>query len=494
MKTTGRIILPIILLIPFGLRAQTDVDALRYSQTSIAGTARFTSMGGAFGALGGDFSTLSWNPAGIAIYRTSEFTFTPSLYMEKTNSDFLGNSANSSKYNFNFGNIGFVFTRKLSNDDNSYGWKNWNFGLGYNRLNNFHASTLYQGDNLPNSLLDHFLDNANAGSGLAPDKLDPFYENLAYQTYLINPDSTNFYTSVIPAGGETQRRSSITKGALSEFVVSFGANYSNRLYLGATLGFSSIRYIEETTYEEVDKNNSIFDFNNLRFNQNLNTHGYGINLKLGMIYRATDWLRAGLAFHTPTFYSMTDDYNNTMSSAFDNGDSYSFNSPQGTYDYNLTTPMRVIGSVAFIYEKTGLISADYEFVDYSEPRFDASDFNFFDVNDLIQKKYTGASNFKVGTEWKYQNISFRGGFAWYGTPFSDAYRISGADMSKTSYSLGIGVRDKDYFIDLGYVLSMYSELYVPYSLVQTGDPSRVVQAAKFDVRTNNFTVTLGAKF
>jgi len=54
--------------------AQSDADALRYSQTSLAGTARFTSMAGAFGALGGDFSSIAINPAGLGIYRKSEFT------------------------------------------------------------------------------------------------------------------------------------------------------------------------------------------------------------------------------------------------------------------------------------------------------------------------------------------------------------------------------------------------------------------------------------
>ena len=124
MKSIFKIFLSIPILLPFITNAQTDADALRYSQTSIAGTARFVSMGGAFGALGGDFSTLSWNPAGIAIYRKSEFTFTPSIYLEKTKSDFVGSASTASKYNFNFGNLGLIYTQKLSNNDTSYGWKN----------------------------------------------------------------------------------------------------------------------------------------------------------------------------------------------------------------------------------------------------------------------------------------------------------------------------------------------------------------------------------
>jgi hypothetical protein len=165
--------------------AQTDVDAFRYSRLSITGTGRFTGMSGAFGALGGDFTSLSYNPAGIAIYRSSEFLFTPSIYVGKTVSTFLGQEFDERKYNFNFGNVGLVYTRKLS-ESSSPGWKSWNFGLGYNRLANFHNRNYYEGLNRQNSLVDHFAEQAH---GLNPSNLDPFFEGLAYETYLITPDN-----------------------------------------------------------------------------------------------------------------------------------------------------------------------------------------------------------------------------------------------------------------------------------------------------------------
>ena len=489
MKTINRLIPLLIAVFPLTAVAQSSTDALRYSQTSHAGTARFTSMSGAFGALGGDFSVLSWNPAGIAIYRKSEFTFSPSFYVGKTASEYLAQSSKENKYNFNFGNIGIILTRKLTNNDTSIGWKNWNFGIGYNRLNNYHTKSFYRGINPDNSLLDRFLDNLNTSAGTDPENLNPFDENLAYQTYLINPDSTNHYSSVIPNGGSLQRRTSATKGAMSEIDFSFGANYSNKLYFGGTIGFNAVRYIEETTYEEVDPDTSIYDFKSFSFNQYLATHGYGINLKLGMIYRAQDWVRIGFAFHTPTFYSMEDDYHNTMNSRFDNGDSYSFDSPLGNYNYELTTPMRAIGSIAFIIGKLGLVSADYEFVDYSEARLEAIDYGFFNENNDIQNKYAAANNLKLGTEWRHENYSFRAGFATFGSPFATGYKVSGADMSKKSYSIGLGIRDKDYFIDFGYVFTNGSDYYQPYALTNEDVPG-----VKNKIQSHNITFTLGAKF
>jgi len=256
-----------------------------------------------------------------------------------------------------------------------------------------------------------------------------------------------------------------------------------------------VRYIEESIFEEADVHNEISYLNNYQFRQYLATHGYGINLKLGMIYRVADWVRLGAAFHTPTFYSMTDEYSSTLQAKFDNGYAYTAISPAGVYDYNLTSPMRAIGSVAFIVGKSGLISADYEFVDYSEANFDAPDFSFSSANDAIQRKYTASGNLKIGTEWKYQNFSFRGGYAMYGSPFSSAYKTPGADMSKNCYSIGMGMRDHDYFIDFAYVFTQGTEYFQQYTLDNPdNDPAKIVPGSTNKISTNNISFTFGVKF
>ncbi|MBK5284552.1 MAG: hypothetical protein JJE25_04060, partial [Bacteroidia bacterium] len=381
-----------ILLLTINVTAQNDVDALRYSQNSLAGTARFISMGGAFSALGGDFSTLSTNPAGIAVYRKSEFSISPSLFKEKSKSNYLGKSTIDNKYNFNFGNAGVVFTYRLTNNDTSRGWKNWNFGLGYNRLNNFHASTIYEGINNENSLLDYYVEKANGTNYGSLTDDSPFDAGLAYQTYLIDtiPGDNSHYQNIFSNYGELQRRSSLSKGSMGEFALTFGGNYSNRFYLGATIGINSVRYVENSTYEEIDQENGNGNFKSFRLNNDLTTTGTGINFKLGMIYRANDVVRIGLAVHTPTFYEMHDEYSSKMNSAFDDGNAYSYSSPSGSFDYQLTTPMKAIAGIGFVIGKMGIISADYEFVDYSDSKLDATDYKFFDENNAIRKNYTAA--------------------------------------------------------------------------------------------------------
>ena len=49
----------------------TSNDALRYAVENMNGTARFRSMGGAFGAVGGDLSSININPAGSLFFNNN---------------------------------------------------------------------------------------------------------------------------------------------------------------------------------------------------------------------------------------------------------------------------------------------------------------------------------------------------------------------------------------------------------------------------------------
>src|SRR6218665_3622048 len=334
------------MLCSFVSMSQNDVDALRYSQLTFGGTARFASMGGSMGALGGDISSLSFNPAGIAVFRKTELSITPSVYAAKTTSDYNGTSAFDRKLNFNLGNIGIVVTAKLK-EEKSKGWQTLNFGLGYNRTNNFHNRMSIQGYNTQSSMLDVFVANANGNDYY---DFDQFSTGLAWQAYLINPADTNgslTYNHVIPNYGELQKKSVESKGSMGETVFSFGGNYKDKLLLGASIGYVNVRYEEESTYEEIDEADSIQYFKSFAYGQSLESTGKGVNFKLYMIVKPTDWLRLGAAIHTPTAISMHDVYKNTIKSDLEDGYTYDTSSAEGRFDYRITTPFRAIGSIGF---------------------------------------------------------------------------------------------------------------------------------------------------
>ncbi|MEI6766719.1 MAG: hypothetical protein WCM76_13895 [Bacteroidota bacterium] len=457
--------------------AQNEVDALRYSQFYLNGTARSAAMGGAFGSLGADFTSLSINPAGIGLYKASEFTITPSVFTGKANSTYMGVASEDLKYNFNLGNLGLVlaFTPKGSS-----GWKGVQFGMGVNRLNNFNNRIVMEGYNAKNSLLDDYY---NKAVGNAPADLDAFDTKLAFDLYLLDTlGGLTDYISAVPHGQTQQSKYIDRNGSINEMVLCLGGNYNDKLYIGGSLGFPFVRYFENSTYTEKDIHDSIPKFKQFSVKDDLETTGSGFNFKFGLIYRITDWVRFGASVHTPTFYTMHDTYSRTMDAEFDTGKKEPSDSPKGKFDYELTTPLRANASLSFIISKFALISADYEFVDYSSARLRSGTYKFYDENKAIDVKYTAQSNIRAGLEFRLAPVSLRVGGAYSTSP----YRSSLNDGSRISYSGGIGFREKGYFIDLAYVYSKSGEDYYLY-------PS-VPEASKVNYSNHNIMLTLGVKF
>jgi long-subunit fatty acid transport protein len=471
-------VIMIFCALTFGAVAQNHVDALRYSQQVYGGTARSLAMGNAFGALGADFSALSINPAGIGVYKGSEISFSPSIYVGKTTSDYAGQSGEDIKYNFNVSNVGIVFTGSPKRAENP--WKGFQFGFGMNRIANFNSARVIEGPNTGRSLMYDYLLSAN---GVESDQLDPFNTQMAFNTYLIDTlgGPTSYFTPV-PDGNTMQSKYIETAGSINEMVFTIGGNYNDKLYIGGTFGFPYLRYSESSTYKETNSDDTLTAFKQMTIHDNLETSGTGFNFKFGLIYRITDWVRIGASVHTPTFYNLTDKYSKEMSSDFFNGDHYSDESPQGRYDYKLDSPLRAVGSIAFVIGQYALISADYEFVDYSDARLRAKDYQFFEENNAIAEMYRPTSNIRVGAEVKLAPVSIRAGYQLNFSPYADDKN----DGQRMAFSGGLGLRDKSYFIDLGYVYSKLSEDYYMYPSVS----GPVVN----NFSNHNIVLTLGFKF
>lgn len=484
-----RIILILVVIMANGylLVSQNEVDALRYSRTTFGGTARFMSMGGAFGALGADFSTLSSNPGGIGLYKKSEFSLTPSIYFGNTNSNYKNSLADDSKSNFNISNAGVIFTTESAKGKSSV-LKYVQFGIGLNRINNFNRRMIIEGENNENSFVDTYVDDAN-GINYSDIENDIYGDyaydlNLAWMTYLIDtvPGNTNQYWGAVPEGERILQRKEINSwGSTNELVVAFGANLGHRLYLGGSLGFPYVRYFEKSYYSELDTEIDTTDFIKISFNDELITRGGGFNLKFGMILRATDWFRIGGAIHSPTWYNnLSDEWRTMITTDFDNGDHFTFESPIGNYDYNLETPWRALGGISFIIGKVALISADYEYIDYTAARLRGVEYSFSTENSAIRNKYAATQNIRIGGEYKIGNFAVRGGYAMYGSPF--ASNINDGEI--TYFTGGLGYRDKNFFVDLAYVRSVSDEDYYLY----------YSEKASNDLTSNNFLFTIGFRY
>jgi len=487
-----------LVLIASSTFAQDLTDALRYSNYHINGTARSAAMGNAFGALGGDFTSLSINPAGAAVYRGGEFTFTPSVDNTSVDGTYLGNKANDSKYNMSVNNIGYVTSIPTGASSES-GLVSLSFGLGFNRLGSFSMSSVAEGANANHSILDYFTQNAN--NPYTPGaNLDPYYEQLAWKTDLIYDNGKGAYQNDISDAGykQSQRKSTDQSGYINEYVLSFAANFNHKVYVGVTVGIHDVYYSENTNLYEWDANNNIPNFNNLNFNTYLKTTGSGYNVKFGVIYKPTEKLRLGVAVHSPTFYKMSDLYNNNMTSSMtyvSDGVSENYSAAPdkaGVYDYEIQTPMKTILSGAYVIGKSGLISVDYEIVDYSTAKLkNGSDgYNYIDENNTIQNAYRTVGNLHVGGEYRVdKSFSLRAGYENYPSVYTTSYLNASNTNSNTSYSTisgGFGFRQGSFFLDAA-VKHMMNDQYIK---LYPG----AVDMAKYNTSQNSVICTLGYKF
>lgn len=479
-----------ILLAGITLYAQNESDALRYSRLEFFGDARFNAMGGAFGALGANMAGLSVNPGGIGVYKSSDFSFTPAFHYNYSNSKLDGNSVIDGKLNFHFSNIGIVGTL-----DGFGSWKSFSMGMGYNRTSNFNTSISAKGKT-DKTMLNTFTDELNAGDGTNEadiETLYPFSSNLAYQNYLVNPtfaDSLKYDNVFQNSKNINQDINYFTQGGTGEVFFTMGGNYNDKLFIGGTMGIPTVRYIYERNYKETsDELDTLTDFKSFSVYDYVKTTGVGLNFKLGMIYKINDWVRIGTAFHTPTIYGMTDNYQTTVKSEMKNGSTYELESPFGTYNYMLTTPYRFVGSAAFVIGEHGVISSDYEFVDYSMARLrydinaEGDNYDFMIENQNIRNSFTIAHNVRIGTEWRLDPFRIRAGYRYQGNPLNGAMNT---DLSSSTYSFGLGIKQDNYYIDIAHSIKVFSE---NTTVIEENN-----DFAATSLRDNYFTFTLGFRF
>ncbi|HPD94864.1 MAG TPA: hypothetical protein PLA24_03130 [Tenuifilaceae bacterium] len=474
-------IVGIITLITAPSYAQNVADGLRFSQTLTNGTARFVSMGGAFGSLGADFSSISINPAGLGVYKSGEFTFTPSFKRQSFDSDFLGISASDSKNKLYIDNLGIVLNFKpyKSGDD---GIQDINFAFGYNRTNDFHSNSIAIGNYDQYSIMDYFasisspyedvdLQYTNDNNPFETQGTGAWESIMAWNTWLLyDHDSTGWTSSLHPEDLVSHQNVVSTEGSMGEYEMAIGANISNKFYLGTTLGITNFSYTYNNTYsEDAYINNTPLDnnyrFNYLDYNQYIETKGTGFNLKIGGIYTPTPSIRIGAAVHTPTFYSFSDDFSYSITTNFDTTGyptTFSSTSPLGKYDYKFETPFKFIGSFAYVYKQLGLLSADIEYVDYSSMRFrDGGDgYSFWDVNQQISQTFKNVLNIRVGGEVKLDDFSIRAGYSYYPSPYKSGYINSGSNIQQ--FSAGFGYRSGNFFIDMAYQHTLQKAKYLFY--------------------------------
>ncbi|NRD21535.1 outer membrane protein transport protein [Winogradskyella eckloniae] len=487
--------------------AQDISDAVRFSQDEIQGTARFRAMSGAFGALGGDLSSVNINPAGSAIFNNSEVSLSLGLFNTSNDINYFNNANAVSNATVDLNQLGAVFVFKNANTNSN--WKKFSLSIAYDRSSDFDDEWIASGTN-SNSIDSYFLSYTNNNSipfGILKLLPGEFIEDayadigtlqngysiqqafLGYWSGILDPenldddtndDETNYISNVAP-GSFNQNYLYASTGYNGKLAFNFATDYDEKIYFGLNLNSHFINYEKLTRLRETNSNSGSL-VNNIAFENLLHTTGSGFSFQLGTIAKITKDLRVGLAYNSPTWYRISDELTQRIDS--DNADSeinYIGNVINIYEEYKLQSPAKLTGSLAYVFGKTGLISFDYAVKDYSNSKFKpTNDILFSSLNNEISNELTTSASYKIGGEYRYKQISFRAGYHIEESPYKDTNFYG--DLN--GYSLGLGYNFGNFNLDFAY---SQSERDYNQQLYNVG----LTDAAALQTKYSDFILTLG---
>lgn len=438
--------------------AQTMYDAINFSQTNLAGTARSMAVGNAMTAVGGDLGAIVLNPAGSAVFNYSTVAFTPGLTISAVSSQYsnygetaYGPTDSNGNTRFTMPNVGFV---THFNTGQSSGLKGWSFSFLSTQTNNFQSFFTASGINSLTSLAAERGASSAGFSEYTLSQYDSFnnsdisWDLLAgYQGGLTGSVKEGYYVGnnelvvedeigiydYVP--GQLRQTANVRKyGSKNDIIFNGALNFNDRLYVGFTMGvpIARYRYSEGFTEAAVDPGQFPVDFYKTKreivttwFSHNYTDYSYAANIdgiygKIGLIVLPVKGLRLGVAFQTPTALTISETWAYSASSHYEDSNfNGSVSSPTGEYTYCLRTPYTVDAGIAYTFGPYGFISVDYELMDYSVMKFSmrhdsgygAMDDYFPELNSA-NKNFCGLSHtIRVGAEVKVTpQLALRAGY------------------------------------------------------------------------------------
>ncbi|WP_196885323.1 OmpP1/FadL family transporter [Aureivirga sp. CE67] len=425
--------LTLLLAASFHAKAQissyTDLGT-KFTSEDLNGTSRFVSMGGAFGALGGDLSAISVNPAGAAVFMDSQFTGTLGYRSTEFKSNYYGTPTNSNDDYFNIQQIGVVFV----NEYNSSTWSKVAFGFNYT------LSTDY--------------DNDWRAEG-----------NSNFPTFTKSPDGESepyLYTT-------GQRFLNVYEGQKNRYEFFIAADVNDQFQIGGSIISFSNDLNQNVILKEYNDDNQGNELD-ATLDEYLEVRSNGIALNFGLIYKPIQSVRLGLSYQTPTWYSVSEAYVKSERRFFSIDETtYVDNFDPNFFDYDLRTPSKTTASFAYIFGKKGLISVDYTYQNYSNIEYDNPYNDFNNENRFFSQNLNGVSQLRIGTEWRLKNLSLRGGYNYEQSP----YKNSKSSENINRIAFGLGYNFGRVKIDLSYQNVQYDTYYDFYPQYEQVDLTKL---------------------
>lgn len=531
----------------------TYTNDLLTNTSDINGTARYVGMGGAVGALGGEISGISNNPAGIGGFNHSWASIGMGATIQAAKP-----ADEDSRAHYSFDQVGFVVVLPTSDENRVNFALNFQKKLHFNRsliANNYGVGGLSQAAQLAGMMADNY------------QKYTDHWNNLPNLSY-----SSGLYDIFDGKGGQLQFRTDNTSFLRSTSGNLYGLDFNvsgavrDRFYWGVTFGVDFLRYRATTSYLEERTgyfNNqpiAAYDVQDYWLDTYRQVSGAGFNFKVGTIICPIEDnpFRFGIAIETPTWYSLTQkNVEMTINSTWNNNgwdevsQSYAYNGYKqgpignGYYDYynnrpeknylefDVRTPWKFRVSLADVH--AGMVAWDVEY-EYSMNNYTAMGYPTRESNrwgderittdqdkamNAMTKKITqGVHNVRVGLEvLPTEHLAVRAGYNFYSKPFKSnayydpsvgydtPYTFTGTDFMNLGatniISFGLGYHIKGFYANLAYKYRMQKgDFYAFDDYYQTAmapeaqfiTEATALRPVEVNLDRHDITLTLGYEF
>ena len=502
-------------------------ERITNNSSEVIGTARYVGMGGALGALGADMSVISWNPAGIGLYRKNDVAMTFGGTWGKS----YINEENRGKGTVD--QAGFVLNMSLHSNSCPY----LNFAFNYQKKINFNNNFYADNGNLNGlSQLDQVVELTEFSNyDDWTNGLQPNLANLAWDNDYFDANGQN---NALRDGKYTPASNIYTlhtEGSLQAFDFNLSTNINNHVFLGLTVGVDKLNYHGYSWYGETYVKGNVANRYDLYNDYSIT--GHGANVKFGTIIRPFDdsSFRWAFAVETPTWYHLKSGTQYSLRYFPASGEATrTILINDAPLKYNLRSPWKVRTGIGSTVGTTFAWDVDYEYAAYGsssigypeyEDNFDGhTSGNIKDVamNRLTRDNLRGTHTVRAGIEVNATpNLAFRLGYNLSTSAYKkhinyDQYSIDSHAMnyaSSTSYmrlgntnilTLGMGYRTKNFYIDFAYKLRhqkgdfyAFDTSFTNREPFATENPSLARQTiAPVDVNLTRHTVTctMGVKF
>jgi len=434
----------------------------------------------------------------------------PSLAMENGYASFIDNPAAMSLIKGSYVNIGYMSNRSEFNQsfrgnelllDSKADYIN-NIGVVYKiptRVGSLvlgggiHTNSVYN-RSLGSSAFNNQSTITDIFKGESSD-----YRNIAFETYAIDyaDQAQTQLESIFRIGFDdgfpgTYQQSELTQdGRSREFAFFMGTEFKKNLHIGFSLGINEAFHNMSRNILEEDLNNVYdgdfieqdengengTDIYSIQLSDELRSDVLGFEARIGAVYKLGQYLNLGASWSLPSIMEITEEYNSTITTSFDNSIGPFFDSFEGEFTYAITRPSKYSLGMAVNQLKGFDLSIGVDFISYNKTDIDLTYDQSLDFDEVaflrdqeavieqsINQRYQSVMNTRIGAQYRFKN----GTELRAGTSILPSKSVQ-IDETRKLYSGGIGIPlSRDFFLDITTQYIQWNDRSVLYEYQDMG--------------------------